>query len=98
MTRPLPAGVSQRPITATMAGLVALFGMSESTLRRAMAAHGIQGSDRFGPIVYRVDDVHNAIFPLDAAEVPPAGSSFDPAVEAVKRHAQTKADRNGRAA
>ncbi|MGE3245060.1 MAG: hypothetical protein AB7F96_15510 [Beijerinckiaceae bacterium] len=82
-------GISRpdRRVAAQIETLAFMFDMSVSQMARMLAQHGIAGSDRFGPTVYRVDTVENAIFGLDspATTTPHGGDRSVGAVHAAKK-------------
>lgn len=63
-----------RRIAAQVETLAYIFDVGISTIQRAIAEHGIVGSSKFGPTLYRVDDVENALFSVDAMKPPPSPS------------------------
>lgn len=77
-----------RRVAAQLQTLAYIFDISPTQLRRMLHEHGIAGSDRFGPTLYRVDEVEKALFPVDRSQDGPAGFATDPSVGAVHEAAK----------
>lgn len=87
-----------RRITAQVETLAHLFDVSPATIRRVIQRGNLKSSDALGPVVYRVDDVENLLFPKspgdNAESLSAVEDDADPSVRAVHAAAQNKKGRH----